>query len=253
MTPFSPLSIVRGIGYLLVFIVCVNCKKEYNSTVNPLQQPPSESFLTSSGFLSQTRTATFLNNLNNFQQVFGDQGYPRAKATDVAADDGIYAYTNKLTAARDSAGPFRSSSASSLSLQGFGFTIPDGATIENIYIRLRRFKTGGAPVGDYFLSLMQRYQCGSGPCTYGMFWTKNDTYAGKIYPNTETEYVFSQSGSGIDGGFNHDQSYDWTPAIINHEYFGVRIDSYPPIGKGTATIYYDLVEVTVEYSQPVTQ
>ena len=201
---------------------------------------------------SQTRTATFLNNLNNFREVFGDQGYPSARAGDVAVDDGVYAYTNKLTAAKDSSGPFRSSSFSSLALQGFGFTIPEDAIIENIYIRLRRFKTGGPSVGDYFLTLMQRYQCGSGPCTYGVFWTKNDTYAGKIYPNTETEYVFSQSGSGINGGFNHDQSYEWTPAIVNHQYFGVRIDSYPPIGKGTATIYYDLVEVTVEYSQPAT-
>lgn len=198
----------------------------------------------------QTRTATFLNNLNNFREVFGDQGYPMATAGDVTADDGIYASTSKLTAGKDSAGPFRTSSFSSLALQGFGFTIPDDAIIENIYIRLRRFKTGSAPVGDYFLSLMQRYQCGSGPCTYGVFWTKNDSYPGKIYPSTETEYVFSQSGGGNDGGFNHDEAYQWTPAIVNHQFFGLRIDSYPPIGKGTVVINYDMVEVTVEYSQP---
>jgi hypothetical protein len=34
--------------------------------------------------------------------------------------------------------------------------------------------------------------------------------------------------------------------------FGVRIDSYPPSGNGSVVINYDLVEVTVEYSQPVT-
>ena len=102
---------------------------------------------------TQTRTATFLNNLNNFQQVFGDQGYPGASAGDVAADDGVYAHTNKLTAAKDSAGPFRSGSFSSLALQGFGFTIPDDATIENISIRLRRFKTGSPSVGGSLLFL----------------------------------------------------------------------------------------------------
>ena len=32
MKLFSNLSIIRGIGYLLVFTLCVNCKKDYNST-----------------------------------------------------------------------------------------------------------------------------------------------------------------------------------------------------------------------------
>jgi hypothetical protein len=54
----------------------------------------------------QTRTATFLNNLNNFREVFGDQGYPMATAGDVTADDGIYASTSKLTAAKILQGPF---------------------------------------------------------------------------------------------------------------------------------------------------
>lgn len=249
MKHFSYLSIIRGIGYLLVFTLCVNCKKDYNST--NLSQPPPESILESAGenvavsrFTSQTRTATFLNNLNNFQEVFGDQGYPRAKAENVSADDGKYASTRKLSA--------NGISSTSLALQGFGFTIPDDATIENIAVRVRRFKNGSPAIGDYFLSLMQRYQCGLGPCTYGIFWTYLDDYPGKMYPNTETEYVFSQSGSGNNGGFNHNQTYQWTPAIVNHQYFGVRIDSYPPSGKGSVVVNYDLVEVTVEYSQPAT-
>ena len=246
MKLFSHLSIIRGIGYLLVFILCVNCKKDYNST-NPSQLPP-ESISESADanvIASQTRTATFLNNLNNFQQVFGDQGYPRAKAEYVSADDGKYASTRKLSA--------NGISTSSLALQGFGFTIPDDATIENIAVRVRRFKNGSPAIGDYFLSVMQRYQCGVGqPCTYGVFWTYLDDYPGKMYPNTETEYVFSQSGSGNNGGFNHDQAYQWTPAIVNHQYFGVRIDSYPPSGNGSVAVNYDLVDITVEYSLPGT-
>src|SRR6188768_1369827 len=83
---------------------------------------------------SETRTAAYLNNLNQFQQVFGNQNYPRARAQDVAADDNIYTCSAKLTAVKDSASSFRSSSVSSLALQGFGFTIPDGATIENILV-----------------------------------------------------------------------------------------------------------------------
>jgi len=247
MKLFSNLSIIRGIGYLLVFILCVNCKKDFNST-DPSQLPPESisqaggENVAASGLISQTRTATFLNNLNNFQAVFGDQGYPRATAGDVSTDDGKYATTKKLSA--------NGSSATSLALQGFGFTIPDNATIENIAVRVRRFKSGSPAIGDYFLSGMQRYQCGYGPCTYGVFWTYLDDYPGKMYPNTETENVFSQSGSGSNGGFNHNQAYQWTPAIVNHQYFGVRIDSYPPSGRGSVVVNYDLVDITVEYSLP---
>lgn len=248
MKLFSDSSIIRGIGYSLVFILCVNCKKDFNPT-NP-SQPLAESIsalggenVATSGLASQTRTATFLNNLNNFQEVFGDQGYPRAKAEYVAADDGKYASTRKLSA--------NGISHSMLALQGFGFTIPDNATIENIAVRVRRFKTGNPAIGDYFLSVMQRVQCGVGqPCTYGVFWTYLDDYPGRMYPNTETEYIFSQRGSGTNGGFNHDQAYMWTPAIVNHQYFGVRIDSYPPSGKGSVVVNYDLVEITIEYSLP---
>ena len=57
---------------------------------------------------SQTKTATFLNNLGQFQQVYGDQNYPRTSAADVAEDDNIYASSIKLTAIRDSASSFRS-------------------------------------------------------------------------------------------------------------------------------------------------
>ena len=51
---------------------------------------------------SQTKTATYLNNLNHFQQVFGNQNYPRARVQDVAADDNIYTCTSKLTGEKDS-------------------------------------------------------------------------------------------------------------------------------------------------------
>ena len=208
---------------------------------------------------SQTKTATFLNNLNQFQQVFGDQNYPRARAQDVAANDNIYTCSAKLTAVKDSASSFRSSSVSSLALQGFGFTIPGDATIENIVVKVRRFKKGTPSVGDQILSVIQRYQQTSpdAPARYGVMWSYLDDeeldYPGRIYPATETEYLFSQSGSGNNGGLNHNQAYQWTPTMVNQVTFGVRIDNYPPIGKGSIQVCYDQVTVTVEYSQPVTK
>jgi len=205
-----------------------------------------------SGFtqiLSQTKTATYLNNLNQFRQVYGDLNYPKATATNLAADDNIYGCSSKLSPITDSSKPFTSRSVASLALQGFGFTIPDNATIENITIRIKRFKNGRSSVGDYVLSLMQRYQCSVGnPCQYGVFWTYQDDYPGKIYPEVETEYFFPQTGGGNTGGFNHEEAYQWTPAMINGITFGVRVDNYAPIGRSPVQVCYDLVEVTVEYS-----
>ena len=207
----------------------------------------------------ETRTAAYLNNLNQFQQVFGNQNYPRARAQDVAADDNIYTCSSKLTAIKDSASSFRSSSVSSLALQGFGFAIPDDATIENILVKVRRFKKGTPSVGDQILSVIQRYQQTSpdAPARYGVMWSYLDDeeldYPGRIYPATETEYLFSQSGSGNNGGINHNQAYQWTPTMVNQVTFGVRIDNYPPIGKGSVQVCYDQVTVTVEYSQPATK
>jgi hypothetical protein len=241
-----------GIIFLSFIALSFGCRKEAN-TINSGQTNPSSSQIdVSATVLSQTRTATYFNNLNNFRQVYGDQSYPKAKASDVAANDGIYAYTSKLIGISDSAQSFHSNSASSMNLQGFGFTIPADATIVDITIRLTRFKQGKLPIGDYFISLMQSVSGGptNGITTYGFMWRNGDVYPGNQYPGTETEYTFSQSGSGSDGWYTHDESYQWTPAIINLPYFGVRIDSYPPIGRGSVVVYYDLVEVTVEYSLP---
>jgi hypothetical protein len=87
-------------------------------------------------------------------------------------------------------------------------------------------------------------------------WTYADDeeleYPGRIYPATETEYSFSQTGSGTNAGLFHNQAYQWTPSMVNQTTFGVRIDNYPPIGKGSVQVCYDLVEVTIEYSLPVT-
>lgn len=202
---------------------------------------------------SQTKTAAFLNNIGNFRQFYGHLNYPTAEANDLATDDNIYGSTNKLSSVSDSSAIPRKNSLSTLSLQGFGFTIPEDATIGNISVRIRRFATGrSATVGDHTLSLMQRFDCNAGICRYGKFLTYLDDYAGKIYPSVETELVVSQDGSGIDGGFFHNEPYQWTPAIVNHPFFGVRIDNYAPIGRGPVTIFYDLVEVTIEYSQTVT-
>ena len=221
--------------FLLLLAFIFSCKKEDDPApqTQPIPSTPGDTVV-----LTQTRTPGFLNNLNNWQDYYLN-AYPEALASDVAADDDKFAHSYKLSSGNWYA---------SLSLQGFGFTIPDTATIRKITLTVRRFKEGEATIGDYFLTLMQQYNCDNGVCRYGVEWTDKDTYSGKTYPDTETEYVFSQSGSGDNGGYNHDQKYMWTPASINYLRFGVRVDVGAPIGQGDVTVFYDLVELTVEYS-----
>ena len=225
---------ITGFIFLLLLAFIFSCKKEEDPAPQTQPDPPSGD----TQILTQTRTPGFLNNLNNWQDYYLN-AYPEALASDVAADDDKFAHSYKLSSGNWYA---------SLSLQGFGFTIPDTATIRKITLKIRRFKEGEATIGDYFLTLMQQYNCDNGVCRYGVEWTDKDTYSGKTYPDTETEYVFSQSGSGDNGGYNHDQKYMWTPASINYLRFGVRIDVGAPIGQGDVTVFYDLVELTVEYS-----
>ena len=230
-------QVIPGFMFLLFLAFIFGCKKENDPA------PQSQPIDSSSGngdtvILTQTRTPGYLNNLNNWQDFYLN-AYPDARALDVAEDDDKFAYSYKLNSGNWYA---------SLSLQGFGFTIPDTATIRKITLKVRRFKQGEATIGDYFLTLMQQNNCDNGVCRYGVEWTDLDTYPGKTYPDTETEYVFSQSGEGNDGGYNHDQFYRWTPASINYLRFGVRIDVAQLIGQGDLTVFYDLVELTVEYS-----
>jgi hypothetical protein len=180
---------------------------------------------------SQTKTAS---RFNDFQGAYVDN-YVQGGAEYVAYDDDSYAYTRKLTSRN---------SYASLVLQGFGFTIPDDAIIENIIVSVRRFKKGKPSIKDYFATLGKKPEMSGFFDPYGVRWTNPDNY-----PDTETEVIYSQSGTGNNGGPGN-QFYQWTPGMVNDPAFGVRIDVYPPVGAGTVVVYYDLVEITVEYSLP---
>jgi hypothetical protein len=242
MKLFSGLSIKRGIGYLLVFILCVNCKKDYNST-DPSQLSPESisqsvvgNTVGSASSLSQTKTANRFNwNGNPYMNLWQTEG-----AQYVSANDNSFAYSKKLSAGR---------SFLSLVLQDFRFDLPANATIGSITVLVRRFKKGNGSITDYFAWL---YRSGSGfynPSPYGVRWTDPTNY-----PNVETEVSYYQGGSGISSfGCQPEPvgcpSYQWTPAMINDADFGVRIDTYAPVG-GSLTVYYDLVTITVQYSLP---
>ena len=238
MKLFSHLSIIRRIGYLLVITLCVNCKKDFNST-NPSSHP-SESFSASAGKVvaSQTRTATLFN--YNLEGTLVTNYSRNSNANDVALDDGVYAFTKKLSP-RDG--------YSLLVLQGFHFNIPENATIENIFVKAKRFKAGTCGIRETTASLVMKRERQDLPEwweRYGARWADPN-----YFPTIESEVNYSQSGSGVVVIGNVSNSYNWTPARINDSYFGVLFQTVSvEKSKGSAVINYDLVEVTVEYSMP---
>ena len=181
---------------------------------------------------SQTRTGTLFNNLNESYQNLWAQAGPQF----FCADDNSFAYSKTLSGMRSSL---------LLVLRGFGFSIPSGATIENISVTVRRFKKGKGSVTDYFATLVRKGSPVGSLNDYGVRWT-DPTY----YPSIESATIYQENGVGSDGGPFHDRSYQWTPEMINDPEFGVWIHNLQPVG-GSVVIYYDYVQITVEYSQSV--
>ena len=236
MKHFSFTSIMRGIGYLFVIILFANCKKDYSTTPSlsaesNLNRNSSNSATTG---LTQTGSATLFN--YNLKGSLVSNYSNNSKASDVALDDGVYASTIKLTP-RDG--------YSLLVLEGFHFQIPSNATIENIRVKARRFKTGTCGIFETKASLVMKRERQDLPPwweQYGVRWADPN-----FFPLLETEVNYSQQGSGTTNG----QPFQWTPARINDPYFGVLFQTASePKSKGYAVINYDLVTITVEYSLP---
>jgi hypothetical protein len=226
----SYLSQRNVIGFFLVLILCVGCKKDYDST-NPLI---GENLATSgpSQTLSQTKTANLFNCwgegvLDLWSQK--GEGY-------IAANDGSYAYSKKLSAN----GPLQ------LQLHDFRFSIPAGATIESIIVTARRFKSGKGSIKDHLAYLITKRPEGGFLANGPILADPNS------YPNTETAVTYSQNGAGTNGGFaTAPHPYQWTPEMINELEFGVRIYTLAPVG-GAVVVYYDQVTITVNYTAPAT-
>lgn len=236
MKHFTHISIIRGIGYLLVFTVCVNCKKDYNSTdpsrlsAEPISQSDGGN-LAGSSIISQTKTANLFNCFGEAVLLLWAQG----EAQSVSADDGSYAYSSKLSPARGTL---------QLQLHDFRFDIPSGATIESVTVNARRFKTGKGSIRDYFAHLIKKHYLNpTAFATYGVRWSNPD-----YYPKAEAAVSYFQNGSGNNGGLGN-QEYKWTPEMINDLAFGVRITTHNPVGSAVV-VYYDMVTITVQYSLP---
>ena len=184
--------------------------------------------------LSQTRTSNSWFNASDYL-------YERWGTQYVAADDNSYAYTKKIIKIQ----------RIYLILLDFGFTIPSNAVINNITATVKRFKSGDSQVKDCFVHLTAPHAdpIWEGWRSYGVEMANTVT----LWPGTETEVSYSQSGSGPNGIFNPETKttapYQWTPAMINHPSFGFYLlTSFP--NKSSYQVYFDQVKITVEYSLP---
>ena len=237
MKIFSNLSIIRWIGYLVVVVVCVSCKKNYDSTIpsqlssGSISQPDGGSVAASGSIISQTRTANLFNCFGEGVLLLWAAGDHQS----MSADDGSYAYSKKLSPSRGTL---------QLQLHDFRFDIPSGATIASISVNARRFKNGKGSIRDYFAYLIKKHDLNPTLfASYGVRWS-NPEY----YPNAEATVSYSQNGSGNNGGLGN-QVYQWTAEMINDLAFGVRISTYDPVGS-SVVVYYEMVSITVHYSLP---
>jgi hypothetical protein len=184
--------------------------------------------------LSQTRTSNSWFNASDYL-------YERWGTQYVAADDNSYAYTKKVLKIQ----------RIYLILLDFGFTIPSNAVIENITATVKRFKSGGSQVKDCFVRLLAPHAdpIWEGWRVYGVEMAN----PANLWPGTETEVSYSQSGSGPNGIFNPETNttmpYQWTPAMINHPSFGFYLLTNFP-NKNSYQAYFDKVQITVDYSLP---
>ena len=235
MKPFLYLSIWRGIGFLLFLVLGFSCQKE-NDMATPTAPKTSPSIKSEANSLnlSQTRTSNSWFNVNNNM-------YERWGTQYVAADDNSYAYTKKIIKVQ----------RVYLIVLDFRFTIPSNAVIENITATVKRFKSGGSQVKDCFVHLIAPYAdpIWEGWRPYGVEMAN----PANLWPATETELSYSQSGSGPNGIFNPETNttmpYQWTPAMINNPSFGFYLLTNFP-NQNSYQVYFDQVKITVQYSLP---
>ena len=222
-------------AFLVSLLVFLSCKKD----AVPIDPKQSNAALSKAGVANlalpilgdhQTSTAT---RFNDYPDRLWPDNFDRFNASNLAVDDDSYIYSGKISPKNKQTMVF---------LQGFGFTIPLGARIDNIFLRVIRFKKGNALLRDHFARLNKYLNDDIGAINYYGFYWQNHEY----YSTSETEVIYSQPGTGTVTPTST-TTYQWTPAMINDPDFGVIIHTIVE-KTGSAIVYYDLVEITVEFT-----
>lgn len=129
------------------------------------------------------------------------------------------------------------------SLEGFNFSVPSNAIINNFTITFRRFKTGRGNAQDKLVSILW-------PAPDGTYAVGNaPNYAKTAYwPGTESVavYIIPASGPGVDG-----VPYNVTASQVNSPLFGVVFE-FGALPGAPIVINIDQVTMTVSYTVPIT-
>ena len=150
MKLFSSLSIIRGIGYLLVFILCMSCKKDYNSTDPSQLSPESISQCAAPGsVLSQTKTA---NRFNWFGEGVLPNLWPKIRGM-------LNMYRPMIIHMLIQKSCRRVVELFSFSYRIFVLIYLPDATIESITVNARRFKTGKGSIRIILRYLIRNIGC----------------------------------------------------------------------------------------------
>lgn len=217
---------------LLAILLFTNCTKEDIPTEATIAEiaPKFEVAALGTNQDFQTRTPGLFNYNLEGNLV---HNYVLGPASLFSIDDNQFANTKKLPA---------KTGLSLLVVQGFGFNIPSNARIDNIYVKVRRFKQGKGSVNEYFSHLVRkRERLPEWWEAYGPRWADPN-----YFPSEEGEVSYTETGSGINGG-GGSQVYEWTPDMINHRQFGFLSQTKAPTGS-SVVIYYDQVEITVVFT-----
>lgn len=122
-----------------------------------------------------------------------------------------------------------------LKVTGFGFSIPDDATIEGIKVEVDRHESSGTPlrVSDNSVKLVK-----------GGVISGTDKSAGLLWPSSDTDQYVTY------GSLTDRWGLDWTYADINSLDFGVVISAAKDSSGDPRVAYVDHVQITVSYSRP---
>lgn len=118
--------------------------------------------------------------------------------------------------------------SNALDVTGFGFTIPNGSSIDGIELVLTK-KGSGSAVTDWVVQLLDAgAPVGDNKMDFGNEWST--TYNAHPY-----------------GASNDTWGYAWTPAKINASGFGIRVECHIAIEAEIA--YIDAAQLTVTYTE----
>lgn len=115
-----------------------------------------------------------------------------------------------------------------LKATNFGFSIPDGATIDGIVVEIERYPSAASAVSDYRVRIVKSGYISATDRKKAGFWSTTQAY-----------YIYGSSSDKW--------GETWAPAVINASNFGVALSV--DVEEGRKKAYVDHVRIKVYYTE----